>query len=148
MKIERESLLLLAPAIYLFVLPLAHTTALRSIAFVVSVLLLLWTWRAYATPLIPLKAAFSAWLAIALLSLIRAVYPEYSIGEIKSEILFGFLTFALFFSLTRGPRELTLWIAVFAVSSFVAGIFALVHFFKGINPNEVGIYGGSVHYSA
>src|SRR5258706_10442270 len=148
MKIERESLLLLAPAIYLFVLPLAHTTALRSIAFVVSVLLLLWTWRAYATPLIPLKAAFSAWLAIALLSLIWAVYPEYSIGEIKSEILFGFLTFALFFSLTRGRRELTFWIAVLAVSSLVVGTFALVQFVRGISVYEVGRYGGAVHYSA
>jgi O-antigen ligase len=149
MKIERESLLLLlAPAIYLFVLPLAHTTALRSIAFGVSVLVLLWTWRAYAKPPIPLKAPFAAWTAIALLSLIWAVYPEYSIGEIKSEIVYGFLTFAIFFSLTRGHRELNLWIAVLAASSLVVGAFALVQFFRGINPNEVGMYGGALYYSA
>jgi hypothetical protein len=41
MKVEREFLLLLAPAIYLFILPLARTTALRSIGFGVSVLMIL-----------------------------------------------------------------------------------------------------------
>ena len=148
MKVQRDSLVLIAPAIYLFVLPLAHTTALRSVAFGVSVLLLFWAWRAHAMPPVPLKAPFAIWLLVALLSLIWAVYPEYSIGEIKSEILCGFLTFALFFSLTRGRRELTVWIAVLAVSSFVVGTFALVQFARGISVYEVGRYGGAVHYSA
>jgi O-antigen ligase len=148
MKISRESLFLLAPAIYLFILPLAHTTGLRSVAFGVSVLLLIWTWRAHATPPVPLKAPFAIWLFIALLSLIWAVYPDYSIGEIKSEILCGFLTFVIFFSITRGRRELTIWIVVLAVSSLVVGTFSLVQFGRGINPYEVGMYGGAVHYSA
>ena len=148
MKINRESLLLVTPAIYLFVLPLAHTTALRSIAFGVSVLLLFWTWRAYATPPIPLKAPFAVWFVIALLSLIWAVYPEYSIGEIKSEIVYGFLTFAIFFTLTRGRQELNFWIVVLAASSLVVGTFAFVQFLRGISPHEIGMYGGTLHYSA
>ena len=148
MKIERESLLFLAPATYLFVLPLAHTTALRSTALGLSVLLLLWTWRTTATSPLPLKAPFAVWIALALLSLIWAVYPEYSIGEIRTEIVYGFLTFAIFFSLTRGRRELTLWITVLAASSIVTGIFALVQFLRGINPYEVGMHGGALHYSA
>ena len=148
MKISRESLLLLAPAIYLFVLPLAHTTALRSVAFVVSVLLLIWAWRTDTTAPIPLKVPFAAWFAVALLSLIWAVHPDYSIGEIKSEIVYGFLTFAIFFTLTHERRELNFWIAVLAASSLMVGAFALVQFLRGISLNEVGMYGGTLHYSA
>jgi O-antigen ligase len=147
MKIERESLILFAPAAYLFILPLAHTTALRSIAFGVSILCLLWYLRSHTTPPMPLKIPFAVWFAIAVLSLIVAVYPEYSIGEIKSEIVYGILTFAIFFSLTRGHRELNLWINVLAASSLVVGTFALVQFGRGISPYEVGTYGGAVHYS-
>lgn len=148
MRIERESLLLLAPAIYLFVLPLAHTTALRSVAFGVSVLLLFWTWRAYATPPIPLKAPFAVWLAIALLSLIWAVYPKYSIGEIRSEIVYGILTFLIFFKITRSDREFNFWFVTLTVSAMLTGAFALAHFLRGLDPYHVGVYGGTLHYAA
>ena len=147
MKINRESLLLLAPAIYLFVLPLAHTTALRSIAFGVSVLLLFWTWRDYATPPIPLKAPFAVWFVIALLSLIWAVYPEYSIGEIRTEILYGFLTFIVFFKATRSNRELNFWFLTLAASALIVGTFALVHSLQGLNPYLVGMHGGTLYYA-
>jgi len=147
MKIERESLLLLAPAIYLFVLPLAHTTALRSIAFGVSALLLFWTWRAYATPPVPLKAPFAAWLVIALLSLIWAIYPEYSIGEIKAEIIYGFLSFLIFFRATRNIRELNLWIWTLAASALLVGTLSFIAFIRGSNPYDVGMHGGTLYYA-
>src|SRR3954465_5923485 len=88
-KMEPRSLLVLAPAVYLFVLPLAHTTGLRSVTFGISTLLLLATWRRFPAAPIPLKAPFAAWLVLALVSLIWAVRPEYSINEIKNEILQG-----------------------------------------------------------
>ena len=134
MKIERESLLLLAPAIYLFVLPLVHVTAFRSMAFWTSVLLLLWTLRAQATPPFPLKAAFAVWLSVALLTLIWAVHPGFSIGEIKSEILYGFLAFLIFFKATRSSRELRFWEFVLSVSALATGVIALVHFLQGLDP--------------
>ncbi len=147
-KIGRDSVLLLAPAIYLFVLPLAHTVALRSIAFGVSALLLIWVRRIYAAPPIPLKAAFTAWFVAALLSLIWAVYPEFTIGEIKAEIVCGFLTFCVFFSLTRGRRELDLWLTLLAAASLVTGAAALIQFVNDRSPYEVGMHGGALYYSA
>jgi O-antigen ligase len=148
MKIERESLLLLAPAIYLFVLPLAHTTALRSVAFGVSVLSLIWTWRAHATPPIPLKAPFAVWFIVALLSLIWAIHPEFSIGEIKAEILYGFLSFLIFFKATRSARELNFWLLVLCASGLVTAVFALIHFLRGLDLYVTGmLYGGALSYA-
>lgn len=147
MKIERESLLLVAPAIYLFVLPLAHTTALRSIAFGVSVLLLLSTWRSFSAPSIPLKAPFAAWLTLALVTLVWAIRPDYSLGEIKTEILYGFLTFLIFIKATRSDRELNFWFLTLAASALLVGTFALVHSLRGLNPYLVGMHGGILHYA-
>jgi O-antigen ligase len=148
MKIERESLLLLAPAIYLFVLPLVHVTAFRSIAFWISVLFLLWTLRAQATPPFPLKAAFAVWLSVALLTLIWAVHPEFSIGEIKSEIVYGFLAFLIFFKATRSSRELRFWGFVLSVSALAIGVIALIHFLRGLDPYPAGkFYGGALSYA-
>src|SRR4051794_17945982 len=102
----RESLLLAAPAIYLFVLPLAHLTAIRSISFGVSVLTLVWSWRWHEMPAVPLKAAFAVWFGTAALTLFWALYPEFSIDEIRVEIVYGFLAFLIFFQATRSSRQL------------------------------------------
>lgn len=143
-----EVVFLLAPSIYLLVLPLAHTTALRSVSFAVSALLLLWTWRTYPAPFIPLKTPFAAWFIAGLLSLVSAVRPEFSIGEIKDEIIYGFLVFLIFFKATRSHRQLRIWLLVLCASSFLAGIFALVHFLRRFPPYEVGmLYGGALSYA-
>ena len=147
MKIVWEDLLLLAPAIYLFVLPLPHTTAVRSVAFGLSALLLLATWRGTPVPPVPLKPAFAGWLALSLVTLIWALHPEYSIGEIKSEILQGFLTFLIFFRATRSDRELNFWFFVLIASVLVTGIFELVDSLRGLDPYSVGMHGGALYYS-
>jgi len=146
-KTERRLLLLLAPATYLFVLPLAHTTGLRSIAFGISVLLLVLTWRSSPTLTIPLKAAFAAWLTLALVTLIWAIHPEYSLGEIRTEILYGFLTFLVFFKATRSDRVLDLWFLTLIASALVVGTFALIHTLRGLNPYSVGMHGGMLYYA-
>jgi len=146
-RVEREFLLLLAPAIYLFVLPIPHTTALRTIAFAVSVLLLLRTWRSAPAPSIPLKAPVAAWFALALVTLIWAIRPAYSISEIRTDILQGFLTFIIFFKATRSDRELNLWFLTLAASALVVGTFALVHFLRDLNPYSVGMHGGTLFYA-
>ena len=148
MKIERGSLLLLAPAIYLFVLPLVHVTVFRATAFWISVLLLLWTLRTQATPPIPLKAAFAVWLSVALLTLIWAVHPEFSIREIKSEIVYGLLSFLIFFKATRSSRELRFWGFVLSASALATGVIALIHFLQGLDPYPAGkFYGGALCYA-
>jgi O-antigen ligase len=143
--VRRESLRLVAPAVYLFVLPLAHTAALRSIAFGVSVLLMLLAMRNHAALSIPLKAPFAVWFLLAILSLTGAVHPEFSIGEIRVEILYGFFAFLIFFNATRDSRHLGIWRMVLFASALVTGVAALVHFISGLNPYAVGtFYGGAL----
>src|SRR3954469_11632319 len=146
-KIEPRALQLLAPAIYLFVLPLAHTTGLRSTAFGISVLLLALTWWSSPMPTIPLKASFAAWLTLALVTLIWAIDPEYSLGEIRTEIVYGFFTFLVFFKATRSERDLNLWFLTLIASALVVGTFALIHTLRGLNPYLVGMHGGTLYYA-
>jgi O-antigen ligase len=143
----REPLLLAAPVIYLFVLPLAHLTAIRSISFGVSVLTLMWSWRWYDTPRVPLKAAFAVWFGTAALTLFWAVYPEFSIDEIRVEILYGFFAFLIFFQTTRSFRQLQIWLFVLLASALVTAVAALYHFLSGLPPYDTGVlYGGALSY--
>ena len=67
MKFDRSLLLLLPPAIYLFVLPVAHTTGLRNAVFAISVLVILLAWRTIRLPPIPLKIPLRrlVWICLA-----------------------------------------------------------------------------------
>ena len=145
MKFDRAFLPLLAPAIYLLVLPLAHVTALRSTAFVISIFLLLWSLRTADMRAIPLKAPFAVWLGAALLSMIWAVHPDFSIGAIKSEIVQGFISFLIFFKLTRTSRELKFWMGTLFASGVITGVIAMIHFLRGLDPLSAGaFYGGAL----
>jgi O-antigen ligase len=146
-KIEPRLLFLLAPAIFLFVLPLPHTTGLRSVAFGISVLWLALTWKSNPTPTIPLKKPFAAWLTLALLTLIWAIHPEYSLGEIRTEIVYGFFTFLVFFKATQGERELNIWFVTITASAILVGVLALTHSLRGLNPYLVGMHGGTLYYA-
>ena len=145
MKFDRALLPLLAPAIYLLVLPLAHVTALRSFAFVISIVLLLWSLRTADMRAIPLKAPFAVWLGAALLSMVWAVHPDFSIDAIRSEIVQGFVSFLIFFKFTRTSRDLKFFMGTLFASGVVTSVIALVHFLRGLDPIPVGaFYGGAL----
>ena len=148
MKFDRSLLLLLPAAIYLFVLPIAHTTGLRNTVFAVSVLSVLLTWRAIRLPPIPLKIPFAVWFGFALLSLTQAIRLKYSIGEIKGEIVFGFLTFLIFYRTTRSEKDLSAWFLVLATSAALISVLGFIHFYRGEDPYHVGSYGGTLHFAA
>jgi len=148
MKFDRDSLLLVAPAIYLLVLPIPHTTALRNIVFGISVLLLLATWRSWPVPSIPLRVPFAAWFALAVVSLIGAVNLRYSVGEIRSEIVYGVLTFLIFYRTTRSEKDLSAWFLILAASAALISVLGFIHFYRGEDPYHVGSYGGTLHFAA
>lgn len=148
MKFDRSLLLLLPPAIYLFVLPIAHTTGLRNTVFAISVVVVVLAWRATRLLPVPLKIPFAVWFGFALLSLVQAVRLKYSIGEIKGEIVFGFLTFLVFYRCTRGERDLAAWFTVLAASAVAVSVLGFIHFSRGLNPYLVGNYGGTLHFAA
>ncbi len=111
-----ETTLLVIGAVFLFVLPMPHTATLRLACLFVAVLLSLVLVHRYGMPMLPLKAPFVAWALITGLSVVYAVKPEYSLGEIKTELLYSFLVFFVFFTQTRGVREWNVWIGAIAAS--------------------------------
>lgn len=83
-------------AVYIWVLPIAHTIAVRHTAFFLLVLLTLWLgWRGALKLRLPLLWPWLIYAGVALLSLVYALDPAYSQGEIKSEIGYGMLVLLL-----------------------------------------------------
>ena len=98
---SRHALIYAGPTLLLFVLLFAHVTALRSIALVITVAAAIHAWRNNPGPPVPLKAPLALWVGMALLSLVWARNPAYSLGEIRVEIGYDILYFLAFFALTR-----------------------------------------------
>jgi O-antigen ligase len=110
-------------ALYVLVLPISGTTALRSLAFAAMVLItggvLL---RRRLPPAMPLWPAWGAYLAIALASLSYAANPGYSLGEIKVEVLYPYLLFAITATWVRQEAELAAVVALLLVGNLVFAI--------------------------
>ena len=101
--------------VLLFILPFPGTVTLRLLclagAFGVAIAL----WRRLAPPRIPCKPALVFWALVALISLAGAVDRDYSLGEIKNEILYTMMAFIAFFAATREEKDLRrLSISLFA----------------------------------
>lgn len=83
-------------ATYVAVLPVSHTTGLRNMAFLGLIASTVWLVGGksakWESPLLP---EWSLFALIALLSLTYATDPIYSLGEIKAEILYGFIVFSI-----------------------------------------------------
>jgi O-antigen ligase len=107
--------------IVLLTLPFAHSVAIRTIAGAIAWVATLIAWRSLAVPRVPLLWLFAAWAALGLLSLTWAVDPEYSAGELKTELLYPLLTFVLFFALSDLQ-----WLERFRRTLMVATLLAFV----------------------
>ena len=123
-----ECFLLAPPALLLFLLPFAHTTALRSIALVLTVAVAIYAWRKNPGPPVPLKIPLALWVGMAFLSLAWARNLAYSLGEIRAEIGLNIVYFLAFFALTRERRHWNVFRgALLAGLAAIAGIAAWVY---------------------
>lgn len=116
-------------AVFLFILPINHTIALR-----LTALLLAWAiavqviYRKHSTLELPLKIPIFSWAALALLSLLWAADPVYSLREVKDEIAYAFITFFTFFVLSKNRKAFLFFIATITVGFlFLSGTIALAH---------------------
>lgn len=87
-------------AVFLFTLPIPHTTSFRIAGMLLMALAVIATFRREAFHALPLRAPFLAWAALALVSLTYAVNPRYSLSEVKAEILYSFLVYFSFYVLS------------------------------------------------
>lgn len=122
--INRASFLLLAT--YLAVLPLPHTIAVRHIVFFSLLLLTLWAaWRQHLPLHLPLARSVSLYAAVALVSVIYAIDPIFSLGEIKAEVGNGIIALLLAGTWVRSIEGLTRLLGVIVVSSTLLALYVM-----------------------
>ncbi len=140
---------LLPLAVFLFVLPFPGTVTLRLLALAVGLVASAWSWHKEGLPQIPAKAALLLWLACALLSLITAVDPAYSLGEIKNEIGYAMVAYLGFLTLTRTRADAGLLVTALILGNLALAALALwgYAFSDSAYWNERGLAGGSGSYT-
>lgn len=136
-------------AVYIWVLPVAHTIAVRHTAFFLLVLLTAWLgWRGALKLRLPLLLPWLIYAGVALWSLTYAIDPGYSQGEIKGEIGYGLLALLLAASWVRDvtalanvARVLIAGAAVIIASALVNG-FVLKPFWRQEMLEVASLYSG------
>jgi len=111
---------LLPLAVLLFILPFPGTVALRLLALATGLAVCASIWHKEGFPQVPVKTVLLLWGGCALLSLVSAVDPAYSLGEIKNEVGYTMVAYLVFITLTRARRD-----AEFLVSALILGNLAL-----------------------
>lgn len=100
-------------AIYVWVLPIGHTTALRSLAFFSLAILTAWAvWKQGLRLRFPIAWAWGIYAAVALVSVLYALDPLYSLSEIKAEIGYGMLACVLGATWVRNEISLSRLVTV------------------------------------
>ncbi len=98
-----ERIFWVALALYLFVLPIANTIAVRNLAFVVLLAVTAAALiKARTMPVLPFARYWLAYFLVALVSVVFAVDPGMSLGELRVEVVYCILIFIV--GVTWGGR--------------------------------------------
>lgn len=142
----------LAPAgVFLFILPFTHTVALRLLALFTAFGIALWRWWPARTPALPggLPAwrwiGFWAVLPVALVAASRD--PAYSLGEWKTEVVYGMLALTTFFVTVRSETRLRQALGVLFAAFLVLTLWVLAARLWHGTWNEGGRFGGTGTFS-
>ncbi|MBZ0094592.1 MAG: O-antigen ligase family protein [Sulfuricella sp.] len=121
---------LLPPLLFLAILPINHTMALRMVTLFLATAIAFAHIRRHPTPAIPLKLPLALWAGMALLSLTWSADPWFSLNEIKTEIGYGLLAFLTFYILTDSKKIFRLWLAAIMLGLLATILFALKDFWQ------------------
>ena len=99
------------PAVYLFVLPFAHTISIRWIALGLGVIAATRYYSIASIPKIPCIVPIGLWLLVTTMSLARADNFSYSLSEFRVDVLYALAGFLVLFTLSESVREfrILLW---------------------------------------
>lgn len=120
--------LLVPAALLLFVLPMAHVTAVRSLALVATVVALAVYLRRQRPARPPLLGVFGLWLLVGLASVLGAADPGESLGELKTDVLHSAIGFAACYLLASVPRGFRVLRRVTATSMLLLSTLAALSF--------------------
>lgn len=140
--------LTLAPfMVLLLILPFPGTVTLRLICLSVAFLAAIVLWRRFAPPTVPCRLPLAFWASIALLSLVGAADPGYSLGEIKNEIVYALMAFVAFFAVTREESDLKRLLGSLFAGAFILCVGALEARLRlGVWPERGGGFGGTAAF--
>lgn len=111
---------LLLIAGYIWLLPTAHSIALRNVFFFSLVVMTLWqAWRGRGELHVPFAWAWLIYGITALISLTYAVDPLFSLRQIKKELGYGIFLLILFAYWVRDIKSLRQLIGVFVLGNVV-----------------------------
>ena len=140
---------LLPLAVFLFILPFPGTVALRLLCLAAGLIVCAWIWHKEGFPAVPAKTVLLLWGGCALLSLLGAVDPAYSLIEIKNEIGYSMAAYLGFITLTRSRGDANFFVIALILGNLTLSLFALRDnlFSHSAYWNEGGLAGGSGTYS-
>jgi O-antigen ligase len=108
--------------VFVAVLPIRGTVTLRLACLAAAFLIVVLSWRRLAPPALPCRWTIALWAGVVVGSLLVAVDPAYSRGEIKNEVGYALIAFVAFFAWTRSEKRLRLaCLAVLAGFAVMAG---------------------------
>lgn len=115
-----------ALAVYVPMLPISHTIAVRNAAFLLLIVAtLLLCLARQRLPALPLKTAWAIYAAVALISCSYAVSPIASLGEVRVEIVYCFLIFSIAVTWSQDRDILPAFARVAAVANLLLVVTAL-----------------------
>ena len=116
--------------VFLFVLPITHTVAIRTVSLGLLVLCAGYVWWRERPPLPSrgLLLAMAAWAGVAIASLLWTVDFEYSQGEVRNEVVYPLAAFFVFYALTPDEAPWRRWLRVLTVSAALIAVYAFANF--------------------
>lgn len=139
---------LIAPAIFLFVLPITHTTPLRIACLVIAAATTIAAARkrvsldAFASKTMrALLVVIAVWAAMAAIASATSIEPEYSWGEFRNEVVSPLGAFFVFLFVTASLATWTVWRNVLLASLAAVSVLAIVSFLGGTGWSREGFVG-------
>jgi O-antigen ligase len=120
---------LASAAAYLFMLPFAHATALRSVSLVLAVAAAVALFRRPGRGALLIVAAFCIWLLASAVSLLSTSDLPASLRAIENEVLRSCLVFLVFYTLAQTTRSWTLWAAATGLGFAVLSVLVAREFY-------------------
>ena len=117
---------------FLFVLPITHTVAIRTVSLGLLVLCAGYVWWRERPPLPPrsLLIAMAAWAGVAAATLLWTIDFEYSQGEFRNEVVYPIVAFLTFYALTPDEGRWRLWVQALTLSAALIAVYAFVNFYR------------------
>lgn len=134
----------IAPCLFLFILPITHTTPGRTILLAITAIGTALAFRGrtrVARPSPAVCALVLLWAAFAIVASWTSIEPDYSWGEFRNEVLQPLAAFLAFLFLTASVGSWRTFRDTLLASAGIASLVALVGYFTGSDWGRQGYVG-------